>query len=179
MESPPITSGQIFTTWHSWPSRKHCTSAEGFERPSKRHRTPSKQALTATFTIISRRQKTPAITTTTWQIGMYRTMQRKKAIATLAKCLSSSVGFVPLSSSIPRTSFTESAPLQRSIPRENKNLNFFAIFSRLAIPSLASNSGNRPFGGRFAALSRPYPRLENPQRLPIAKKLQSMPLFCF
>ena len=102
----------------------------------------------------------------------------KKAIATLAKCLSSSVGFVPLSSSIPPASFTESAPLQRSIPRENKNLNFFATFSRLAIPSLASNSGNRPFGGRFAALSRSYPRLENPQRLPIAKKLQSMALFC-
>lgn len=58
----------------------------------------------------------------------------KKAIATLAKCLSSSAGFVPLSSSISRASFTESAPLQRSIPRENKNLNFFATFSRLAIP---------------------------------------------
>lgn len=65
----------------------------------------------------------------------------KKAIAILAKCLSSSVEFVPLSSSTPPASFTESAPLQRSIPRENKNLNFFATFSRLAIPSLASNSG--------------------------------------
>lgn len=93
----------------------------------------------------------------------------KKAIATSTKCLSSFVGFASLPSSIPHASFTEPASLQRSIPRENKNLNLFATFFRLAIPSHASNSGNRPFGGRFSALSRPYPRLKNPQQLPIAK----------
>ncbi len=95
----------------------------------------------------------------------------KKAIATLAKCLSSSAGFVPLSSSISRASFTESAPLQRSIPRENKNLNFFATFSRLAIPSLASNSGNRPFGGRFAALSLPISAIGEPATIANRKKV--------
>ena len=94
-------------------------------------------------------------------------------------CLSLSRKLAPSPSPRPCASFAGSAPLGRSAPFKNKKSDFFATFFRLAIPSHASNSGNRPFGGRFSALSRPYPRLKNPQQLPIAKKLQSMPLFCF